>query len=282
MSDEDGAPLAVGPGAMLARERAARSLSIADVAGRLKYGVKQIESIEADDYARLGGTTFVRGMLRAYCKLLGIDAAPVLSVLDQRHIPDPVTVDLRTRRIPFPDGRKRTTRMYLSVSLLALLVVAGVLADWHWGEALFGRAGSAATVVETQPQVAAAGSVADAPADPRVGVPFEAATSQPAVPVAPIVPVAAGAPDETSSKPGNPPGRVELEFRRESWVEIRDRRGRILLSQLNPVGAREVVEGEPPFDLVIGNAQGVKVSYNNSPVDLRPHTKVEVARMILQ
>jgi len=33
---------------------------------------------------------------------------------------------------------------------------------------------------------------------------------------------------------------------------------------------------------VIGNAQHVRVRYNDSPVDLGPHTKVEVARFTLQ
>jgi cytoskeleton protein RodZ len=75
--------------------------------------------------------------------------------------------------------------------------------------------------------------------------------------------------------------RINLKFERASWVEIRNRDGRILLSQLNPAGAEQTVEGKPPFSLVIGNAQHVRLSYEDRQVDLTPHIKVEVARFTL-
>jgi cytoskeleton protein RodZ len=42
-----------------------------------------------------------------------------------------------------------------------------------------------------------------------------------------------------------------------------------------------VVQGRGPFTLVIGNASHVRVLHNDREVDLRPHTKVEVARFTL-
>jgi hypothetical protein len=47
-------------------------------------------------------------------------------------------------------------------------------------------------------------------------------------------------------------------------------------------GSERVVVGVPPFNVVIGNAQHVKLSYNDQPVDLMPHVKVEVARLTLR
>jgi len=43
-----------------------------------------------------------------------------------------------------------------------------------------------------------------------------------------------------------------------------------------------VVSGVPPFAVVIGNAQQVRISYNDKPVDLMPYVKVEVARFTLE
>ena len=37
-----------------------------------------------------------------------------------------------------------------------------------------------------------------------------------------------------------------------------------------------MVEGLPPFDIIIGNAPNVQLTYNNTPVDLRPYFKVDV------
>ena len=72
-----------------------------------------------------------------------------------------------------------------------------------------------------------------------------------------------------------------MKFERASWVEIRDGQGKPLISQLNPGGSERVVEGRPPFALIIGNAQHVRLSYDDRSIDLAPHVKVEVARFTL-
>lgn len=72
-----------------------------------------------------------------------------------------------------------------------------------------------------------------------------------------------------------------MKFERESWVEIRGRDGKALVSQLNAAGSERTVEGKAPFALIIGNAQHVRLSYDDRPIDLAPHVKVEVARFTL-
>ena len=76
--------------------------------------------------------------------------------------------------------------------------------------------------------------------------------------------------------------RIELEFDKLSWVEIKQANGKVLMSQLNPAGTRQFVEGMPPFEIVIGNAPSVRLKYNDAPVDLRPYFKVDVARLALE
>lgn len=273
-----------GPGAMLARERISRGLSIAELSGRLKYAPRQLAALEADDYSKLPGATFVRGMIRAYAKQIGADPAPVLAGFDRRHIPDAVTVDLRTRRIPFPDGRKRATRAYLVLSLVALAAVGAVLVDWHFGSELWsgwtasesatGGGQSALTVSLPMPEIA--------PAPVPVPVPVQGSISQPEQDVlksAASTPANSGGTEPRRDSLG---GRILLEFQRDSWVEIRDGQGRTILSQLNPGGSHKQVEGNPPFSLIIGNAHGVRLLYNDTQVDLRPYVKVEVARLTLE
>ena len=46
--------------------------------------------------------------------------------------------------------------------------------------------------------------------------------------------------------------------------------------------ARSEMRGRPPFEIVIGNAHYVRLLYNDKPVDLKPYTKVEVARLTLK
>jgi cytoskeleton protein RodZ len=76
--------------------------------------------------------------------------------------------------------------------------------------------------------------------------------------------------------------RIELVFTDESWVEIRDAEGRVVFSQLNAPGTRRRVEGTAPFSLVIGNATGVRLRYNDADIDLAPYTRIDVARLTLK
>jgi cytoskeleton protein RodZ len=265
-ASQDGDDL--GPGAMLARARAERQLGIAEVAEHLKYAARQIEALEADDYGRLAGTTFVRGMIRSYAKLIGMDPALVLKALDRRNIPAQVTVDLRTRRIPFPDGNKHATRLYLALSVIVILAIGGILYEWHYAEVVPTPVSVAPPAPRSAPEAA-------------VAAPVEPETVAPAPPAS--MTESGATPVSRGKSGGNSRGRrIELEFQRESWVEIKDRDGMTLLSQLNPADTLKVVEGAPPFSVIIGNAANVRVTYKNAPFDLRPYVKVEVARFTLE
>src|SRR5262245_12062105 len=132
---------------MLARMRVERKLSVADVAQRLKYGVRQIEALEAEEFDRLPGATFVRGMVRGYAKLLETDPEPILGSLDQSYVPGEISLDLRAKRVPFAPGSKRSgTRTYLLLSLV-VLVLAGVVYEWRAGAFPWAR-----LAVNTTPQ----------------------------------------------------------------------------------------------------------------------------------
>lgn len=282
----------LSPGAMLARARSERRLSVADIAEHLKYAVRQIEALEADNYVRLPGTTIVRGMIRGYARLLEMDPAPVLQALERRNIPAHAVVDLRTQRIPFPDRNKRATRLYSALSIIVLLAIVAVMYEWHLVPPPPSPLASApaARPAPAAPPVAQAETRGTAmTAAPAIPVKIEEpatpdASLEPATPVLSEAPAAPEAVPAANEAPAIPDGhrRIEFEFQRESWVEIRDRAGKRLTSQVNPPGTRKVVEGEPPFSVVIGNAAHVRVIYRDAPVDLKPHSKGDVARLTLE
>jgi cytoskeleton protein RodZ len=77
-------------------------------------------------------------------------------------------------------------------------------------------------------------------------------------------------------------GRLEFRFQRESWIEVKDGEGTVLVSALHRAGATQSIEGRPPFTLVVGNAAGVKLRYNDADVDLARHARNDVARLTLE
>ena len=270
-----------GPGAMLKSARARRGLSLADIAQRLKYGERQIEALEAEAFGSLPGPTIVRGMVRGYCKLLEIDPAPVLQSLERRAMPSAATVDSPAIEIPFPDSTRRSTRLFLGLSALVALAALAVGVEWHFGNSF----SLLPAVVPTQngtrlpdnPRAAEKEATATAPAveptqavEPRLEI--TAAEAQSAA-VAPRVTPFSSRTDAQK--------RILLDFQREAWVEIKEKGGKTLVSQMNPCGTQMVLEGVPPFEIVIGNAPNVRLRYKDEPVDLRPHFKVDVARLTL-
>lgn len=273
------------PGRWLARLRTARGLSTAEVAQRLKYAERQIVALEADDHARLPDHTFVKGMLRGYARMLDADPAMAIRQLElgRSELPDAVVTP--QANIPFPDGRRRITRRYVLLSalagLVALVVGLGLLPDFDSMPGPSIRAQEPSQELVPVPQPVAAEQTAAVPA---------ISTEVQTPPAPPQTPATAEAPAENKSRPresnhqaavASGTRQIMLRFDKDAWVEIRQRDGKTLLSQLNAGGTRQVVEGVPPFALIIGNAPNVKLTYDDQPVDLRPHFKVDVARLTL-
>lgn len=73
------------PGAQLAAQRILKDYSQEYVAGKLHLRVNIIELLEADDYEHMPEAVFIKGYLRAYAKLLGVDSDSLLQAFHQHY-----------------------------------------------------------------------------------------------------------------------------------------------------------------------------------------------------
>jgi cytoskeleton protein RodZ len=294
-------------GSQLKHARETAGLSSADVAGKLKFSVKQIETLEADNYPALGGRTFVRGLVRTYAKLLNLDPAPVLEALSRSELP-PETGQVAADRkgIPFPTETHQVSPILRYVLMSIGLIAGAILLLYFWhGEELFNGPMASRPTAKSAPPAASSPAVALSVNPTVVDKPLVSvqptSTPAPAAPpaasfegTAQAAPVADKASDKGADKPAAAPvpaattasaagaKRIELSFARDSWVEIRDGAGHLLFSQLNPAGSEQSVEGRAPFELVIGNAPAVTLRYRDAIVDLKPYTRADVARLSLK
>jgi cytoskeleton protein RodZ len=273
---------ASGVGAELAAAREARGMGLAEVAQQLKFGMRQLEALEADRFEELPGGTFARGMVRSYARLLKLDPEPLLGRIAGRFdAPDSNQLAARfSQPVPFSDNARRSTLVYFALSL-GILVVIGSFA-WQWQRERNAPKQMAFVKPKTEPARKPA-----PPAKPASIAPAPVAEKAPAVEEKKIVPSPAPAPAPAAVAAAATPSpggvhrivlRVETD---EAWLEVTDPTGRQVVSSLNPAGSERVVQGRGPFTLVIGNASHVRVLHNDREVDLRPHTKVEVARFTL-
>lgn len=278
---------AEGVGAELTRAREALGLSIADVAQQLKFAPRQIEALEQEQFDRLPAGTFVRGMLRAYARMLKLDSdALVGRVAARLAAPDNTNaVAAVNRAIPITDSARRSNLTYAALSVALLVVIAAVVIEWQQERSRAARLSFVPAAQAPQGALEPARSpVASASASSIVTPPQLAPMAEG---VAEAKPAGAAAGAERTAVPATAAvaegsRRLVLRFERESWVEVRGRGGKLLLSQLNAAGSERQLDGEPPFQLIIGNAQHVRLTYGDRPVDLAPHVKVEVARLTLE
>ena len=268
----DVADASAGVGEELASARTALGLSIADIARQLKFSVRQIEAMEQGRFEDLPSGTFGRGMVRSYARMLKLDAEQLVGRMAARvAVPDKSEAGASTRRpIPITDTARRTNLIYAASSLAILGVIAAVVFQWQRERSDVARLTFVAAAQAPQPSPQAQVEPQRMAAVSPVAIQPLNLSSKPSEETTAPTPLADGH------------RRIVMKFEREAWVEVRGRDGKTLHSKLNPAGSEQTVEGRPPFALIIGNAQHVQLSYEDRPIDLAPHVKVEVARFTLE
>jgi cytoskeleton protein RodZ len=279
----------VGPGARLKLAREAAGLSLEQVAAQLKLAPRQVRALEDEDFAQLPGRTFARGFVRNYARLLNLDGNDLLSMLpDAAHAPAlgaPAlqSTGARMAELPSAASPKSSLLRWLIPLLLVACIVGAALYEWHRG----GLSSPGNSSPPTAPQ-----NVPEPPAPATTGKelpnPYAAEAPQSAAAVresgaetanVSVAPVPQEGVGQTAS---NAAPSLQLAYRGPSWTEIRDRDGQLLISRLVAAGSEQAIRGEPPFDVVIGNARAVVLVYQGKPVDLTRYTRQNVARLRLQ
>ena len=262
----------VSVGQILREARETQNITLEDVAMRLRLMHRQVEAMETDDFESLGQPVFARGFVRNYARLMGLQPETLLARMEGAPAePAPIAP------VEPPMPSSWLTSPWLILFLLGVLVVVAVPISLYWW--LNSDAGETQHAVipmkqESLPAPAVTSVVPDS---------VEAAAETPAAPelvVASEAAVEADVPPVAASPASR--SQLHLEFGEESWVVIKDASGRTLHRQLNPAGSSANIQGQPPFDVLIGNAAHARMTYNGRPIDLKPFISVTVARFTLE
>ncbi len=281
----------VGEQLRAAREKA--GVSLQDLAKNLKLGLKQVEALENGDWASLPGTTFIRGFVRNYARAIGIDQAPLMAQLD-RVIDKPKSVltvpASSTEPVSYASSSSGESRRVVLVGLFVALLAAAVyflmpddLADLRL------RAQSVIDSLSRQDEPVVPTAQVPAPAEPAEpafppgSTPQQIMNPQSVTPLELLAP-AGSVPGAVTEKPvdGALPATLSFDVVRESWIEVKDRDGHVLLSQRLLAGSQKTLTGNGPLTLHIGFAPGLKMQWRGQVVDLVPHTRGDVARLVLE
>lgn len=119
------------PGERLRAERERRGLSAGQVGSELHIDLRMLKALESDDYATLGAPIFVKGHLRNYARLLGLDPAELVAQYEAAQQPaEPVIFAQRAEGARVDEPRSRPWVTWVGWVFMLLLGV--LLAAWWY------------------------------------------------------------------------------------------------------------------------------------------------------
>jgi cytoskeleton protein RodZ len=309
MNDTTSAAIAssVSVGQLLLNARTAAGLTVLEVAHKLNLTVSVIENLEQDQFAQLPGTTFARGYIRSYAKLLHLDANQLVQAFDHQVGAAAEVSEVHTIDRVGTSRRVSRGMLQFGLFLLLLLILAAVYYGWQSRQTSAALASQKSPVFERVEVERADGSMhvqtIDELEDQAVALVLENQTANLAdessvtaldssltdtetvdvlstgleTHVEPAQ--SADTPETEKLAPGM--GIARISFTHDCWLRIIDADGKQIATGLQRGGEQLTVTGKAPLDVHLGYAKGVSIVYNGEAVDFSSAVSGETARIKL-
>lgn len=294
-------------GGRLSASRESKGWTIPFVAEQLKLSQGQILALEENRFENLPKLVIVRGFVRAYAKLLKIDADSLVALLPKDAAPVQLETSLRPAlSTPFIDsrsslsGQQDTNRRYMmgAFALIALIAVFLVAQKFDWlnglsqmltkksPEVVDVNATPSVPMASLEPVVQTASSVdvqvnpvpqknenlaqsEDVVGNPPATLPVEPVSTESAIPA--VV---------TSLPPASE--LLTIKFRQDSWIYVKTEKGNVLSSHLAKAGTEESFSVKQALYLKIGNAAGVEAVLRGEPMAVLAERGSNVANLTVK
>ncbi|MDP2816794.1 MAG: DUF4115 domain-containing protein [Polaromonas sp.] len=301
--DESPAP-AESAGTLLRQAREAAGLHIAALAVALKVPVKKLEALEADRLDLLPDAVFVRALASSVCRTLKMDAGQVLALLPQtgkpRLVYQQTSINTPFRSPSDGPGPSLWAQVSRPAVLAGLLLLLGALvliflpAVQQQEMAVLPLAGISAPAPQSAP-VRVAAAPAQVQQSPSPAVPESPAAAVGVMSAAPamapglsagatlLMPAASPveAPAATTAQaqaPAAANGIIMFTAKGQSWVEVTDAKGLVVLRRTLAAGEAASASGVLPLAAVVGRVDATQVQVRGRPFDLGAVAKDNVAR----
>ncbi|WP_346267576.1 helix-turn-helix domain-containing protein [Janthinobacterium lividum] len=287
-------------------QREALGWPVEQVADQLKLAPRQVIALEEGDMAALPNLAVVRGFVRAYAKVVRLDAAPLVAMIEVHPAPtqqDPAAPVRREISATFSESRfpsmtqrsSNQTPLWIAGAVAVVVaaafgayklgyVPAGLLSSQAGKETAHAEVGPVETTLikpgqDLTPVQSPSVPLISVPPPPgndtQTGAPAAVASAQAAAVVPPAaVPAPAPAPAATAA--ATPPAAAAavganalvLKVEQDSWVEIRRPGSTPLISRMVKAGSTETFDITGPATLVVGKPGVVQATLRGAKLDL--------------
>lgn len=264
-----------GSGSLLANARKQQTRTVEEIADELNLSVTQIKTIELDQSEGLPEPTYVRGYIRSYAKLLGLDPEVVLENYLNPNWQKSSSLEDLPRGIGNAETTEKKAFITPTKAITVLVLIASLGFLWYSGM-LSGLLGSnndenSVTSSSSAPADKAANEVAETLSSSSQEDESESTAPADANEVT--------ASDDTVLSDGE--NELVLNFAQTSWVDIRDGQDNRLAYKSYAEGEELRVSSSDSMSVFIGNAEGVTVEYNGEGFDIADYREGVYAKFTL-
>ncbi|MBM7073723.1 DUF4115 domain-containing protein [Shewanella sp. 202IG2-18] len=308
-------------GSLLQKARNEKGLKKEDVAKALNLRITLIEEIEADDFSNTASTTYAKGYIKNYARLVAADPFLIQECIDaQLGLEKSPTMQSFSRKTTREAADNRLTW----ITYIIVIVLIGMFGFW-WAQksSFFSELTDLSKptleeqrLTETTPHTSVdtanvktdaeqeanhsefATDVALSPKQPQELEPQTTSANtdkstpeQQSSPTQKIDDAPAAAltqPTTNSVENSNTETKVtaalteiNLQLTESCWIKLEDATGKVLILGEKKAGYNKIVSGKAPFNAVFGAPQAVQLTLNNQKVDLSYLPKSRVARLTL-
>ncbi|MBL4674103.1 MAG: DUF4115 domain-containing protein [Arenicella sp.] len=254
-----------GSGSLLAAERKQQQKTVEEIAGALNLSITQIRTIELDQSEGLPEPTYVRGYIRSYARLLGLDEDEVLDHYLNPNWQKGSRLDEMPRGIG--SANDSDSRSFFTAGKVIVIIALASIMGFLWFTGQLGgirgtQTDSVATPAGTSSaQVAPPLSEGDSGSDDL-----------------PSDQLAEENDGEIVAEPASVENQLSLSFTDTSWVDIRDSDGNKLAYKSYAQGEDLSVSATTSMSVFIGNAKAVSAVFNGAPYDISQYREGVFAR----
>ncbi len=292
-------------GDLLRQAREDKGLDVREAAEALKISADFVCALEAERYEVLPGETFIKGYLKGYARLLGLDEDVVLARFSMVDMPDNNAGKKAPYDVVAQQHNRRAKIMFTALSLVLLIVAAGGIYWWQGGQTgevqppvagtesepvsapeqdLFSGEDTPAAV-ESSEQDASPASLEAEPVVEDVELEdevVEVAQPEPLVSIATLSePAKKVTNDEVVVSDDH---RLVIRFRADCWVQVKGADNKVLFADLKRADSElDMTAVEGPISILFGDVSAVQsVYFNGKPVALdMPVSGKKVGRLKL-